>query len=156
MLQRSVDMCILHIATLCEQILRGGDPKAMPTATTNHDSRQAPIAEATRLVAETSRRSAEGARAAVEATRAFLDDTDEVRRKFFDAWATTAEASLQASFEVQNAALASGLALFESAVSNQRTALTQWHAAAQQTQQAHLEAFRAQLRATARLVPGAA
>jgi hypothetical protein len=127
-----------------------------PTTAAEARDAQTPVTEATRLVAETARRSAEGARTAVEATRAFLDDTAEVRRKLFDVWATNAEATLKANYELQNAAFATGLALFDTAATSQRTVVQQWEAAAHQVQQAGLEAFRAQIRASARLVPGAA
>jgi prophage DNA circulation protein len=128
----------------------------MPSTTADARDAVTPVAEATRFVAETSRRSAEGARAAVEATRAFFDDTVEVRRKLFDTWANNAEATLQATFELQNASLATGLALLDTAASAQRTVAKQWETAAHQAQQAGLDAFRDQVRAAARLVPGAA
>ena len=62
----------------------------------------------------------------VEATRGFLDDATEVNTKYFQAWVAGAEGALKASFEFQTAALYSG-------------------------QQAVLDAFKAQMRATARL-----
>jgi hypothetical protein len=61
-----------------------------------------------------------------EATRALLDDTVEIRRSLFDAWAVSAEAALQATFELQNAAFANGLALFDTTANSQRSAVKQW------------------------------
>ena len=121
----------------------------MPTET--REPQHSAVTEAARITAETSRRTAEGARAAVEATRGFLDDSTEVSRKFFDAWVPGAEATLNATFELQNASLAAGLALLEAASTSQKAVLQQWTTAAKEAQQAALEAFRAQVRATSRL-----
>ena len=121
----------------------------MPTET--REPQHSAVTEAARITAETSRRTAEGARAAVEATRGFLDDSTEVSRKFFDAWVPGAEATLNATFELQNASLAAGLALLEAASTSQKAVLHQWTTAAKEAQQAALEAFRAQVRATSRL-----
>ena len=126
----------------------------MPTATAKRDG-QTQVSEATRFVEDSSRRSAENARAAVEATRGFVDDTAEVRRKLFEAWATTAETAFQSGFDLYNASLASGLSIFDTATTVQRGLLTQWQATAGQAQQAALQAFQAQLRAASRAVPEA-
>jgi len=63
----------------------------------------------------------------------------------------TAEATVKATFEFQNASLAAGVALLEAATTSQRTVIKQWDTAAHSAQQAALEAFRAQVRATSRL-----
>ena len=71
-------------------------------------------------------------------------------RGIFDAWAAGAEATLKASFEVQNAGLAAGLALLDATSTSQRAAFQEWNVAAQRAQAAALEAFQAQVRATER------
>ena len=127
----------------------------MPSTTPEARDTQSAVAEASRLAAEASRRSAEGARATVEVMRGLLDDSTEISRTFFDLWAKSGEASLQAVFELQNAAFATSLSLFETAGATQRTLIEQWQAAAHEAQQATLDVFRAQVRATTRLAPRA-
>jgi hypothetical protein len=72
-------------------------------------------------------------------------------RGAFDAWVTGAESALKATFEVQNAGLAAGLALLDATSSSQRVAFQEFTAAAQRAQSAALEAFQAQVRATERV-----
>jgi hypothetical protein len=115
------------------------------------DSEHSAVTEAARITAVTSRRTAEGARAAVEATRGFLDDSTEVSRKLFDAWVAGGEATLKASFALQNASLSAGVALLEAASTSQKAIVQQWDTAAHGAQHAALETFRAQVRASSRL-----
>jgi len=121
----------------------------MPTET--REPQHSAVTEAARITAESSRRTAEGARAAVSASRELMDDAAQVSRKVFDAWVSGAEATLNATFELQNASLAAGVALLESASTSQLTVLKQWDTAAHEAQQAALQAFRAQVRAINRL-----
>jgi hypothetical protein len=121
----------------------------MPTDT--REPQHSAVTEAARITAETSRRTVDGAKAAVEATRGLLDDSTEASRKLFDAWTAGAEATLKATFELQNASLSAGSALLEAASTSQRTVVQQWDTAAHGAQQAALEAFRAQVRAISRL-----
>jgi hypothetical protein len=79
-------------------------------------------------------------RVAAEAARGLLDDSSEVGRKLFNAWVTGAEATLKATFELQNASLAAG-----------RSLLQQWDCVAQQAQEATLDAFHAQARPATRV-----
>jgi len=67
------------------------------------------------------------------------------------AWVAGAEATFKGTFELQNASLAAGVALLEAAISSQQAVLQQWTTGAKEAQQAALEAFRAQVRATSRL-----
>ena len=127
----------------------------MPSSTPEARDTQSAVAEASRLAVEASRRSAEGARATVEVMRGLLDDSAEISRKFFDVWAKTGEASLQAGFELQNAAFTTSLSLFETAATTQRALIEQWQTAAHEAQQATLDAFHAQVRASTRLAPRA-
>ena len=69
----------------------------------------------------------------------------------FDAWSAGAEATLKASFELQNASLSAGSALLEAATTSQRAVIQRWDTAAHGAQQAALEAFLAHVRATSRL-----
>jgi hypothetical protein len=71
-------------------------------------------------------------------------------RGIFDAWVAGAEATLKASFEVHNAGLAAGLAMLDATSTSQRAALQEWNKAAQRAQEAALQAFKAQVRATER------
>ena len=121
----------------------------MPTDT--REPQHSAVTEAARITAESSRRTAEGARAAVEATRDLMDDATKVSRRLFDAWVTGAEATLKATFELQNASLSAGAGFVEASSKSQLTTLKQWETAAREAQQAALQAFGAQVRATSRL-----
>src|ERR671932_2051218 len=122
----------------------------MPSTTPEARETQTAVAQASRLAAEASRHSTEGARATIEVMRGLLDDSAEISRKFFDIWARSGEASLQAAFELQNASFATSLSLFETAGTTQRALIEQWQVVAHEAQQATLDAFRAQVRATTR------
>ena len=74
----------------------------------------------------------------------------ESTRALLTSWLEGAEATLQASFELQNASLAAGLALLDAAATSSRTIYQEWDAAARRAQSAALDAFRAQVRAPER------
>jgi hypothetical protein len=119
----------------------------MPSSEPQH----AAVTEAARIAAESSRRTVEDAKAAVEVTRDLIDTVTEVSRKVFTTWVAGTEASVKATFEVQNAGAVAGLAWFDAASNSERAVLKEWDAAAREVQKAALEAFQAQTRAAARL-----
>jgi hypothetical protein len=61
----------------------------------------------------------------------------------FDSWVTGAEATLKASFELQNASLAAGLAVLDAASASQRSVYQEWDGSARRAQTAALDAFHA-------------
>jgi hypothetical protein len=71
------------------------------------------------------------------------DETGDASRRVFEAWVAGTEATLRATFDAQNAALAAGLAIVDATVESQRGLVEEWRRAAEQAQQAALEAFRA-------------
>jgi hypothetical protein len=73
-------------------------------------------------------------------------------RKVFDAWVSGVEATLKATFDAENAALDAGLAVLDAAASTDRAGLEEWAKVARQAQDAALEAFRANLRATRQMM----
>ncbi len=105
------------------------------------------VNEAARIAAEASRRTAEAGRASVEVARTYLDDSSAAAQRFFQAYAAGAEAALKGAFEVQNAALAAGLTVFDAGVKTNRGLLDQYETTLRQAQQAALEAFQAAARA---------
>jgi hypothetical protein len=121
------------------------------TTTEARHHTDAALAEVGRLAAEASHRSVEGARATVEIMRGLFDESTDISRRLFDIWVRSGEATLQATFDIQNATFATSLALFESVTSTQSALLKQWQSAAHDAQQASLDAVRAQVRATSRL-----
>ncbi len=95
--------------------------------------------EQARAVGEASQRTVE---AATAATRQTTEQGLQVSRQVFDAWATGAEATLRATFEMQNATLAAG----RSVAGANQTALEQLETAIRQAQVAMLQAFQANVR----------
>jgi len=81
-----------------------------------------------------------------------VPDSTDASRKMFEAWATGVEATLKATFAAENAALAAGMSLLEAASNADRTAMQQWADAARQAQDAALEAFRTNLKATQQMM----
>ena len=81
-----------------------------------------------------------------------MPDSTDASRKMFEAWATGVEATLKATFAAENAALAAGMSLLEVASKADRTAMQQWADAARQAQDAAMEAFRTNLRATQQML----
>ena len=73
-------------------------------------------------------------------------------RKIFEAWASGVEATLKATFDAENAALAAGMSMLEATSAADRAAMQQWADAARQAQDAAMEAFRTNLRATQQMM----
>ena len=96
---------------------------------------------------------AESTRASAQnAGESAMTGATEASRKIFEAWASGVEATLKATFEAENAALAAGLSVLEAATAADRTAFQQWADAARQAQDAAMEAFRTNLRATQQML----
>jgi hypothetical protein len=95
--------------------------------------------EATRTAAETSRRTIEHLQAATQAGRGWLEESSQLNRRLFGAWLTGLEATLKASFEMQNAALTASIPIFD-------TAAHQMVTLARQAQEATLDALRVNVR----------
>ncbi len=89
-------------------------------------------------------------RAAADAARAFQGDTTATSRSLFTAWAGSAEAFLRAGFDVQNAAIDAGLAVYDRAATSNRDLLRRWAEGARQTQSALLDQWQAGVKATER------
>jgi len=98
--------------------------------------------EAARQLAETT----------VEAVRVGLPQSGQVSRQVLDVWAAGTEATLKATFELQNAAIATGRALFGGAEHGELEAIRQMADVVQQAQRATLDAWQASLNAAARLM----
>jgi hypothetical protein len=62
------------------------------------------------------------------------------------------EATLKATFEAENAALEAGISVIQTTASTDQAALRAWVDAARQAQNAALDAFRANLQATHRVL----
>lgn len=107
-----------------------------------------------RAVDEASRRTAQAAteatrqtaQAATEATRQTTEQGVQLSRQVFEAWATSAEATLRASFETQNALLATGRSIAGATSSTSQTALEQLANVIRQAQESVLQAFQASVR----------
>jgi hypothetical protein len=76
-----------------------------------------------------------------------MDQANEAGRKLFDAWASGVEASLRASFEMQNAALSTGRAVMDASTDSSRNVVQQWTEATREAQQATLDVWQAGFRA---------
>ena len=110
---------------------------------------QAAIDEAARTVAEASRRTSEQAQ---QATRTLMDQTTELNRSLFSAWATNNEAFWRAIFELQNTQLRTTLSWWQTMAEGSRATLQvvqQWEGVTRQAQQAWLESFQASARTLA-------
>jgi hypothetical protein len=110
---------------------------------------QAAIDEAARTVAEASRRTSEQAQ---QATRTLMDQTTELNRSLFSAWATNGEALWRAIFELQNTQLRTTLSWWQTMAEGSRATLQvvqQWEGLTRQAQQAWLESFQASARTLA-------
>jgi hypothetical protein len=89
-----------------------------------------------------------------ESTRAVSGAAD-ASRKIFEAWASGVEATLKATFDAENAALAAGMSVLQATSAADQAAFQQWAEAARPAQDAALEAFRTNLRATQQMMdPG--
>jgi hypothetical protein len=81
-----------------------------------------------------------------------VPDSTDASRKIFEAWASGVEATLKATFDAENAALAAGMSMLEATNAADHTAMQQWADAARQAQDAAMEAFRTNLRATQQMM----
>jgi hypothetical protein len=99
--------------------------------------------EASRATSEASRRTLQSAQDATQTARTYLEESIEANRKLFNAFAQGIEAALRGSFEVQNAAFASGMSLLEASTNSSRNVAQQWTEATREAQQATLEAWQA-------------
>jgi hypothetical protein len=81
-----------------------------------------------------------------------MSGAGDASRRIFDAWATGVEATLKATFDAETAALQAGMSVLEATAAADRSALQQWADVARQAQDAAIEAFRANLRATQRIM----
>ncbi len=111
--------------------------------------------EAMRAAAETGRRTVENMQSIGQVGREYLGEYNDASRKLFDAWATGAEATMRAAFDVQNSALNTSMELLQTGANSNRTLAHQWADVARQAQQAALEAFQANVRAAENLTAGA-
>jgi hypothetical protein len=108
---------------------------ATPTAAS------AAVDEAVRIAADGSRRTLDTAQATVAASQRYLDLASQINRDFFSLWTTAAETSLQTAFEIQNAALTSGQALFETSTKLGTDALRRWVDVAREAQKTTLKSY---------------
>lgn len=111
------------------------------TSTATPHTASAVVDEAVRITAQGSRRTTENAQAALAASRRYLDQANQMNRDLFALWTASAQASLQTSFDVQNAAFASGQAFLESSATISKDALLRWADVASQAQAATLKAY---------------
>jgi hypothetical protein len=96
---------------------------------------------------------AESSRAsAPKAGETAISGATEASRKIFEAWASGVEATLKATFDAENAALAAGMSVLEATSGADRAAMQQWADAARQAQDAAMEAFRTNMRATRQMM----
>jgi hypothetical protein len=110
------------------------------TATTTAAS--AAVDEAVRIAADSSRRTIDTAQATLVAGQRYLDFVNDINRDLLSLWTTAAETSLHTTFEVQNAALASSQALFETSAKLTNDALRRWVDVARQAQATTLKAYK--------------
>jgi hypothetical protein len=76
-----------------------------------------------------------------------LNEPAELSRHLLDAWAAGAESALKATFELQNAEIAAGLALFTTGADGNRRAIEQWAAVVRKAQQTVLDTLHTTVRA---------
>ena len=88
-----------------------------------------------------------------EATCRGVEQSYALSKQILDAWATGAEATLKASFDLQNAAIAAGRTLMGPADSPNQALYTQWNDAVRLAQQATLDALNATRRLTGQFEP---
>jgi hypothetical protein len=110
----------------------------MTNTTASTPVARAAVAEAVRIAADRSLRTTDTAQAAVQQS---LDFANQINRDVFSLWTSAIETNLQASIEVQNAALASSQTLFDTSANLGKDALSRWVAVARQAQTATLNAY---------------
>ena len=88
----------------------------------------------------------ETAEAATRALREAMQQGSQVSQQVFDAWARSAEASLRATFELQNATLATGRSIVQSMGALNQSMIEQVAEAVRQAQELTMRAFEANVR----------
>jgi len=98
--------------------------------------------------AETARRFTENA---ADATRLGAEQGLRINRQMIDAWATNTEATLKATFELQNAAIAAGRTVLEATGTGNMAYMEQWADVVRRAQQATLDAWQVNKQAAKKL-----
>ncbi len=113
------------------------------STTTNEmpESAAAAVTEATRIAAQAARNGTETAKASIEAARSFADDSNVFGRDLLGTWSTQSESVLKTAFDAQNAAMDSGLGLFDLGLKGNREAVEQFSEIVKRTQKATLESW---------------
>jgi hypothetical protein len=100
-------------------------------------------------MAEAQQRPHERAQPAVEhGTREALEQARVLQRELAERWRASTEATLRATFDIQNAAIQSGLSLVETGATAQREALERWAEATRRAQEQVLAAWQAAAQAS--------
>jgi hypothetical protein len=102
-----------------------------------------PVKEAVRATIEASHRTIHSQQEAARFSRDLFEQSTEASRKLFAAYTTGVTAGIEATFEVQNAALLAGVSLLETAATSNRDLAKHITDTAHQAQQATLEAWQA-------------
>ena len=103
----------------------------------------AAVDEALRITAETSRRTTDTARLAVDAARGYLDQAAPLNRQVLALGLASTRASLQAAFDLQNAAFATGLQMLDTTAKIQAETIKRYADIARQAQQSTLDGYQA-------------
>ena len=113
------------------------------STTTNEmpESAAAAVAEATRIAAQAARNGTETAKASIEAARSFADDSNVLSRDLLSTWSVQSESILKTAFDAQNAAMDTGLGMFDLGVKSNRQAVAQFSELVKRTQKATLETW---------------
>src|SRR5262249_41532770 len=93
----------------------------------------------TNAVSDTARRFTENAS---EAARYSAEQGTRINRQVLDAWTANTEATLKATFELQNAAIAAGRAMIEATGAGNMAFIQQWADVVLQAQQTTLDAWK--------------
>jgi hypothetical protein len=88
-----------------------------------------------------------------EATRQGIEQSYTLNKKMLDAWTTSTEATLKASFDLQNAAIAAGKSLMEPADNYYVALYNQWADTVRVAQKATSDALNATRRLTEQFGP---
>jgi hypothetical protein len=78
---------------------------------------------------------------ATQATRQIWTEGAEMNRQLLEAWMASTEATLKATFELQNSAIQAGRSFLETGYTGNQAAYNQWVEAIQQAQKAAMEAW---------------
>jgi len=112
------------------------------------------VNDAMRAAAEASRSSMQSAREAANLSRDLFEQSVGASRKMFAVYTEAVTAGIQATFEVQNAALSAGLTLLETAGATERHTAAQFLDSARQSQEATLRAWQSGVRAAEKIAAG--